>query len=76
MAVSRHLDNVHASGEMVRRGLLYMLLGATFYYFAAGHSPLAFPFEIPPILTETLLPLLFLSGAGLTLFGFLRSFFD
>lgn len=54
----------------IRRGLLYMLLAAISYYFAAGYStPLQLPVEIVPIVTKYLLPLLFLSGLGFTAYG-------
>jgi hypothetical protein len=59
----------------IRRGLLYMLLAAISYYFAAGYgTPLQLPVEIMPIVTNYLLPLLFLSGLGFTAYGlFLRA---
>jgi len=54
----------------IRRGLLYMLLAAISYYFAAGYgTPLQLPVEIVPIVTKYLLPLLFLSGLGFTAYG-------
>lgn len=56
-------------GAEIRRGLLYMLLGATFYYFALPGSPLPIPIPIPQAVTSYLLPLLFLSGLGFTIFG-------
>ncbi len=59
-------------GAEIRRGLLYMLLGATLYYFALPGSPLPIPIPIPQAVTSYLLPLLFLSGLGFTLFGGLR----
>ncbi|MBI1738204.1 MAG: hypothetical protein HYR58_03060 [Acidobacteria bacterium] len=61
-----------AGGTEIRRGLLYMLLGATLYYFASPGSPLPIPFPVPPVVTRYLLPLLFLSGLGFALFGGLR----
>lgn len=59
----------------MRRGLLFMLLAAFIYYFAGGYGqPLRLPVEIVPAVTNYLLPLLFLSGLGLTLYGlFLRA---
>jgi hypothetical protein len=57
-------------GVQIRRGLLYMLLAAISYYFAAGYSaPLQVPVEIVPVVTKYLLPLLFLSGFGFTVYG-------
>jgi hypothetical protein len=54
----------------IRRGLLCMLLAAVIHYFAAGHSAMDLPFPIAPVVTVYLSPLLFLSGLGLTLYGF------
>lgn len=60
-------------GKEIRRGLLYMWLSAILYYFAAGHSsPINFPVPFVPILTEYLLPFLFLLGVGMTTFGLYR----
>ena len=54
----------------MRRGLLYMLLAAVIYYFAAGYAaPLWLPLQILPVVVKYLLPLLFLAGLGLTLYG-------
>jgi hypothetical protein len=61
-----------AGSAELRRGLLYMLLGATVYYFASPGSPLPIPFPVPSVVTTYLLPLLFLSGLGFTFFGGLR----
>jgi|SRR5580704_7081641 hypothetical protein len=59
--------------EQTRRGLLCMLLAAVVYYFAGGYgAPLRLPIEIVPAVTNYLLPLLFLSGLGLTLYGFVQ----
>src|SRR4030081_2849921 len=60
--------------QQMRRGLLYMLLAAVIYYFAGGYSsPLWLPVQVLPIVTSYLLPLLFLGGLSLTLYGlFLR----
>lgn len=55
----------------MRRGLLYMLLAAVVYYFAAGYAaPLWLPVQVLPVVVNYLLPLLFLAGLGLTLYGF------
>ena len=60
-------------GVEIRKGLLWMLLAGVFHYFAAGYEPdFQLPFEVMPILTQYLLPLLFLSGLGLTLLGLYR----
>jgi hypothetical protein len=56
--------------QQMRRGLLYMLLAAVVYYFAAGYSaPLWMPVQVLPVVTNYLLPLLFFSGFGLTIYG-------
>src|SRR5712692_606661 len=56
--------------QQIRRGLLYMLLAAVIYYFAAGYAaPLWLPIQILPVAVNYLLPLLFLAGMGLTLYG-------
>ena len=50
-----------------------MLLGSVIYYFAHGYSAMPLPTAISPIVTIYLAPILFLGGAGLTLYGvFLR----
>jgi hypothetical protein len=57
--------------QQMRRGLLYMLLGAVMYYFAAGYSaPLWLPVQVLPVVANYLLPLLILGGFGLTVYGF------
>src|SRR5580765_8099917 len=57
--------------QQMRRGLLYMLLGAVMYYFAAGYSaPIWLPVQVLPAVTNYLLPMLILGGLGLTLYGF------
>jgi hypothetical protein len=54
----------------IRQGLLYMLLAAVIHYFAGGHSAMELPFPIAAVVTVYLSPLLFLSGLGLSLYGF------
>ncbi len=60
-----------AGGDKIRRGMLYMLLAAVCYYFAAGYSGLELPFSTSniAIATEYLLPFLFLAGLGLVVYG-------
>jgi len=60
--------------QQMRRGLLYMLLAAVIYYFAAGYAaPLWLPVQVLPVVTNYLLPLLFIGGLGLSIYGlFLR----
>lgn len=53
----------------IRRGLLFMLAAAVVGYFASGSSPLTLPVAVPPMVSNYLSPLLFLSGLGLTLHG-------
>ena len=53
----------------IRRGLLYMLLAAVIYYLAGGYSPLSLPVSINSAVNAYLVPLLFLSGLALTLYG-------
>jgi hypothetical protein len=57
-------------GRQIRRGLLYMLLASVIYYFAGGYAaPLWLPVQIVPAVVNYLLPLLFLGGLGLTIYG-------
>ena len=57
----------------IRRGLIYMLLGAVFYYFVGGHSGLSLPFTFNPWVIAYLAPVVFLGGLGMSLYGlFLR----
>ena len=59
----------------MRRGLLYMLLAAVIYYFAAGYAaPLWLPVQVLPVVVNYLLPLLFLAGLGLTVYGLFLHF--
>jgi hypothetical protein len=55
---------------MIRQGLLCILLAAVVHYFAGGYSAMQLPYPIQPIVTVYLSPLLFLSGLGLSTFGF------
>jgi|ERR1700722_7919180 len=54
----------------IRRGLVYMLLGAVLYYFVGGHSGLSLPFTFSPWLITYLAPVVFLGGLGMCLYGF------
>ncbi len=56
--------------KKIRQGLLYMLMAAVIYYFAGGYSAWQLPVTIQPMVTSFLSPLLFLSGLGLSLYGF------
>jgi len=59
--------------DQIRRGLLYMLLGAVIHYFAGGYGAPVFQIPLPapvmPLLTQYLTPLLFLGGLGFTVYG-------
>lgn len=52
-----------------QRGLLYMLMAGVIYYFTSASSPWQSPIPIPGFVNEYLAPLLFLGGAGMTLYG-------
>ena len=61
------------SGGQFRSGLLLMLMSAVVQYFAGGYSSLALPSQFSSPVTSFFVPLLFVSGLGLTLYGvFLR----
>ncbi|MCI0403095.1 MAG: hypothetical protein L0212_06185 [Acidobacteria bacterium] len=61
--------------KYIRRGQLYMLLAAACYYLFGGYSPVfAPPFSIEPWLTSYVLPILFMGGLGLFIFGVIRRF--
>jgi len=53
----------------VRRGLIYMLLGAVIYYFSGGYSALSLPYPLSPLVTTYLAPAVFLGGMGMFLYG-------
>jgi len=57
-------------GGPLRRGLFYMMIVAFIYYLLSANSPLKFP-AVPfaPILTTYLLPLFFLAGLGMMMYG-------
>jgi hypothetical protein len=56
-------------GDNIRRGLLFMLAAAAIGYFAGGAGPWMIPVVVPAVVADYLLPLLFLSGLGLSLHG-------
>lgn len=68
---SARLPHFHAvaGNVQIRRGMLYMLLAGVLYYFAAGYSTYDLPVTIAPFLTNWALPLLFLAGLGLVIYG-------
>jgi hypothetical protein len=53
----------------VRRGLLYMLLGAVIHYFAGGYSAINLPYPLNPVVTVYLSPVVFLGGLGMCVYG-------
>jgi len=67
--VSAAPQKAHTYGHF-RSGLLLMLLAAAVYYFAGGYSPLTLPGEITSPLLAYLVPVLFLSGLAMSLWGF------
>jgi len=54
----------------IRRGLIYMLLGAVIYYFSGGYSAMSLPIPLSPLVITYLSPAVFLGGLGLFLYGF------
>ena len=66
------IRTVRSGGAEIRRGLLYMLLASVLYYFTSPQSALPIPFPIPSMVTDYLLPFLFLSGLGFAIFGVAR----
>ena len=58
-----------AGGDRIRRGLLFMLMAAVMGYFVSGSSGWSLPMPVPQLVGYYLLPLLFLSGLGLSLYG-------
>jgi hypothetical protein len=53
-----------------RSGLLLMLMSAAIQYFAGGYSPLALPSEISSPALTYLVPVLFVCGLAMSLWGF------
>jgi hypothetical protein len=61
------------SGGQLRSGLLLVLMGAAVEYFAGGYGPMAMPDQLRSPVNTYLVPLLFVSGIGMSLYGvFLR----
>jgi len=67
-----HLTLATPPRHEIRRGLLWMLLAAVLYYFAAGYSAFQIPLPYARWLTGWVLPLLFLSGLGMVILGLYR----
>jgi len=49
-----------------------MFLAAVIGYFASGSSPLTLPVFVPHAVTTYLVPMLFVSGLALSLYGFYK----
>jgi hypothetical protein len=56
-------------GGQFRTGLLLVLMGAVIEYFAGGYSPMTLPDQVRTPMTTYLVPLLFVSGFGVSLYG-------
>lgn len=65
----RRERNHHSEAE-IRKGLLYVLLGAVIHYFASGSSAMQIPYPIDPVVTVLLSPVLLVGGLGLALHGY------
>ena len=52
------------TGE-IRRGVMSLALAAGLRYLSSGQTAIPIPFEIPSVVGEILVPLLFLAGVGL-----------
>lgn len=65
----------HEQGRRyMRRGILYMVMAGVAHYYLGGYSPEKFPFTVIPEVTQYLIPLLFLLGFGLLVFGVYRRY--
>jgi hypothetical protein len=71
-APSRPRATASDGGDTIRRGLLYMFLAAVIGYFVSGSSPWTLPVSVPHAVTTYLVPLLFVSGLALSLYGFYK----
>ncbi len=56
-------------GPKIRRGLLYMVVAGVVQYYAGGYSGMKLPVQIDPVVFQYLVPILFLLGLGLVLYG-------
>ena len=55
--------------DQMRRGFLYMLLAGVVQFFAGGYSGMNLPITVPPMVSEYLVPLVFLAGLGMLVYG-------
>ncbi len=63
-----------AGRAQIRRGMMYLWLGAIFYYFIGGYSGLEIPFAVPLVVMDYGLPLMFIAGSALVLYGLFLKF--
>jgi hypothetical protein len=56
-------------GNSLRNGLLLILLAATAHYLAFAHRPSSLPAQVVFPVVTYLVPLLYASGLGVTLYG-------
>lgn len=56
-------------GHQIRRGLLYMLLGAVIHYFGGGYSALKLPISVDPMYVDYFAEIVVLGGLGMSLYG-------
>ena len=68
--LSGRVRNPMAGRVEIRRGMMYIWLAAIFYYFVGGYSGLEIPFAVPLAVVDYVLPLMFLAGSALVLYGF------
>ena len=66
---SMYAPQIQTHGHL-RHGLLLMLLSGVVHYFAGGYSPLALPGGINSPLLSYLVPLIFVCGLAMSLWGF------
>ncbi len=66
---AREISASYEGRANIRRGLLWTLLAAVLYYFTSGMSPLTLPFAVPEFVTLYLIPLLFLAGVAMAIYG-------
>jgi hypothetical protein len=68
-SAARKISASYEGRANIRRGLLWTLLAAVLYYFTSGMSPLTLPFAVPGFVTQYLIPLLFLAGVAMAIYG-------
>jgi len=63
-------DRSSQGTRRIRYGLLFMLLAAVIGYFASGSSPWKLSVFAPPSVMNYFVPVLFIVGLALSLYGF------